>query len=109
MDLTSEITATARPFEACLHQATGTLALDVIQEVGPGGDYLAHEHTLAHFREFWQPALFSRLRRSDWARRGSKRLGDRLRERTIQTMEAHRPEPLPGGVRDEIAYILKQG
>jgi trimethylamine--corrinoid protein Co-methyltransferase len=109
MVLTCEIIAMARSFMGGVTLDAETLALDVIQQVGPGGDYLAHEHTLAHFREFWQPALFSRQRSADWARRSSKRLGDRLRERTIQTMEAHRPEQLPGGVRDEIAYILEQG
>jgi trimethylamine--corrinoid protein Co-methyltransferase len=109
MVLTCEIIGMARRFMAGTTVDSENLALDVIQLVGPGGDYLAHEHTLAHFREFWEPALFSRQRRTDWARRGSTRLGDRLRERTLMMMEAHQPEPLPGTVRDEIAYILKRG
>ncbi len=27
-----------------------TLAIDTIKEVGPGGDYLMHEHTFNHMR-----------------------------------------------------------
>jgi trimethylamine--corrinoid protein Co-methyltransferase len=83
------------------------LALEVIHEVGPGGDFLTQKHTLRHFRKLWQPALFDRRRVEDWAAKGSKRLGDRLREKTVSIVEEHQPEPLPDGVRAEIDYILK--
>lgn len=83
-------------------------ALDLIHQIGPGGSYLATEHTLNHFREFWQPALYSRQRISDWARRGSKRLGDRLRDKTIALMERARTPELPANVLAEIEYIRKR-
>lgn len=83
-----------------------TLALEVIHRVGPGGDYLSDTHTLAHFRAFWQPTLFDRRRAEAWQAAGSKRLGERLRERTISLMESHRPQPLPDAVKAEIQYIL---
>jgi trimethylamine--corrinoid protein Co-methyltransferase len=84
-----------------------SLALDVIDRVGPGGDFLAVEHTLDHFREFWQPTLFDRRRLPEWAADGSRRMGDRLREKTVAIFEGHRPEPLPDSVRAEFDYILK--
>jgi len=37
-----------------------TLALDIIKEAGPDGDYLATEHTRNHFRDIWYPNLFER-------------------------------------------------
>ncbi|MFH1539042.1 MAG: trimethylamine methyltransferase family protein [bacterium] len=37
-----------------------TLALDLIEEVGVGGNYLAEEHTARHARDFWQPEIFTR-------------------------------------------------
>ena len=82
------------------------MALEVIHRVGPGGDYLTDDHTLAHFRDFWQPALFDRQRADRWAASGGKRLGDRLRDRTLTLLESHRPEPLPDAVKDELARIL---
>jgi trimethylamine---corrinoid protein Co-methyltransferase len=83
-------------------------ALDLILEIGPGGSYLTSEHTLNHFRDFWQPALYSRLRINDWKQRGSKRLAGRLREKTIALMRrAHTPE-LPVSVLMEIEYIRKR-
>jgi trimethylamine--corrinoid protein Co-methyltransferase len=85
-----------------------TLALEVIDGVGPGGDFLTAGHTLDHFRELWQPDLFDRRRADGWVAAGSQRLGDRLREKTVAIIEEHRPEPLPASVRDELAYILRQ-
>jgi trimethylamine--corrinoid protein Co-methyltransferase len=83
------------------------LALEVIHQVGPGGDFLTARHTLEHFRRLWQPTLFDRRRIEDWVADGSRRLGQRLREKTVAIIQEHKPEPLPDGVREEIDYILK--
>lgn len=37
-----------------------TLALDVIDEIGPHADYISHEHTYRHFKEIWMPKSFDR-------------------------------------------------
>jgi trimethylamine--corrinoid protein Co-methyltransferase len=83
-----------------------SLALDIIGQVGPGGNFLTEEHTLRHFRELWQPILWDRRRVADWLAEGGTRLGDRLRDRTLDLLEHHRPQPLPDSVQDEIAYVL---
>jgi trimethylamine--corrinoid protein Co-methyltransferase len=84
-----------------------SFALDVIHEVGPGGDFVAAEHTLKHFRSYWYPTLFERRRVDQWEAAGSPTLGDRLRKKTIAIMDSHEPEPLPTGVREEIDYLLR--
>jgi trimethylamine---corrinoid protein Co-methyltransferase len=106
--LTAENIAMMRHMTQGLVLDAEALALEVIHTVGPGGDFLAEEHTANHFREYWQPHLFSRERMDDWIEAGRKRLGDRLRESTLSIMESHRPEPLPDYVRSQIAYILNQ-
>jgi trimethylamine--corrinoid protein Co-methyltransferase len=83
--------------------------LDAIHNVGSGGDFLTAEHTLAHFRELWQPTLLDRSRADDWAASGSLRLNDRLREKTLAIMEEHDPEPLPDAIRREVADVLGDG
>jgi trimethylamine--corrinoid protein Co-methyltransferase len=103
----------AETIERMRHFADGvaldaeSLALEVIDQLGPGGSYLTADHTLKHFRELWQPALYSRFRMHDWTRRGGARLGERLRARTLSQMGAARPVPLPDSVQSEIDYILK--
>jgi trimethylamine--corrinoid protein Co-methyltransferase len=104
---TSEMISMMRSFMDGLSLDAESLALDVIDAVGPGGDFLMARHTLKHFRALWQPALFERRRADDWVAAGSRRLGDRLRERTITIIEEHRPQPLPDGVRQEVDYILR--
>jgi trimethylamine--corrinoid protein Co-methyltransferase len=84
-----------------------SLALKLIHQAGPGGDFLTSDHTLKNFRSLWQPALFNRRRMHDWRKKGSKRLADQLREKTVSLMDAHQPEPLPDSVKEELGYILK--
>ncbi len=70
------------------------LALDVVAEVGPGGHFLDHDHTFDRFRtDIWQPQLLNRKNWEDWTNDGSKRHGDRVRERVIEVLETE-TEPL---------------
>jgi trimethylamine---corrinoid protein Co-methyltransferase len=109
MVLTAENISMMRAFMQGITLDAEALAVDVIHEVGPGGNFLAEEHTLKHFREMWEPQLMSRQRMDDWVQDGKKRLGERLREKTISIIEDHAPDPLPDSVREEVAYILKEG
>jgi len=104
----AEIISMMRRFMGGLTLDAEALALDVIHAVGPGGDFLSSDHTFKHFREHWQPTLFDRRRIEDWVARGSKRLGDRLREKTLNIIAEHKPEPLPASVREEIDYVLSR-
>ena len=106
---TAEMITMLRRFMSGVSLDAGALALDVIHAVGPGGEFLSTDHTMAHFREFWEPTLFNRKRVDDWMEAGGKRLGDRLRERTLAIMDEHEPEPLPDQARDEIERILEAG
>jgi len=68
------------------------LAVDVIHEVGPGGNFLTHPHTLAHFRdEMWNPDLVDRQVYDKWADSGCRRMIDRIREKVQKILETHVP------------------
>jgi trimethylamine--corrinoid protein Co-methyltransferase len=84
-----------------------SMALDVIDQVGPGGDFLSTRHTLQNFRQLWRPALFNRLKGSEWELRGGKRVSAHLREKTLAIIDNHTPEPLPPDVQAQVAYILR--
>jgi trimethylamine--corrinoid protein Co-methyltransferase len=50
----------------------GTLAYDAINEVGPKGEFITHEHTLEHFRkEFYIPFLSNRQNTDRWYDEGA--------------------------------------
>ena len=83
-----------------------TLAVDVIDKVGPGGHFLGEKHTLRHFREFWAPALIDRSKVDDWEAAGSKTLGDRVQEKLTEILDTSQPPELPEGVPAQIEEIL---
>jgi trimethylamine--corrinoid protein Co-methyltransferase len=84
------------------------LALDVIEEVGPGGNFLTHPHTLAHFKEeIWIPELIDRQNYQNWVNLGGKSLKQRVNEKTRWIIENHKPEKLPPEVEKEIKVILQ--
>jgi trimethylamine--corrinoid protein Co-methyltransferase len=78
-----------------------TLALDVMDKIGPGGHYLYEDHTLKHFRDVWYSDLFDRSINQTWLAAGAKRFEDRLREKTERMMQ-HQPASLPEGVSKEM-------
>jgi len=107
MVFTCEMIRMLRRFQQGIELDSGSLALEVIQAVGPGGNYLAAEHTLEHFREYWQPELFSRQRLAAWQEEGSKSMGRRVREKTVELMRRAEGSPLPASLAEEVEYILK--
>ncbi len=84
------------------------LALEVIDAVGPGGEFMSHDHTMDHFRQLWSPRLFDRSRLDQWEQRGSKDINARVREKTLALIEEHQVEPLPEDVDRAIEAILTE-
>jgi trimethylamine--corrinoid protein Co-methyltransferase len=71
-----------------------TKALDVIDEVGPGGHYLDHDHTYERFKtEIWRPKLADRHNWENWEAAGSKPYRQRVHERVVEILETE-TEPL---------------
>lgn len=83
------------------------LAVDVIGDIGPFGDFLSHDHTLAHMREQSQPAYIDRRVREDWSASGSLTIYDRSLAKARSILETHEPDPLPDGVAEELAAIVR--
>jgi trimethylamine--corrinoid protein Co-methyltransferase len=85
-----------------------TLALGVIAELGPDGDFLNTEHTLNHFRERWYPTLFERVNYDTWQKRGGKSCAERAAETVGRILAEHHPEPLLAGVSDKLREIVRR-
>jgi trimethylamine---corrinoid protein Co-methyltransferase len=109
MLLCAENISMMRRFMGGISLDAESLALETIDQVGPGGDFLSSDHALSHYREFWQPQFFDRRRFADWAADRSNGMRARLRDKVVAIMDGHRPEPLAENVRAEIDYILKNG
>ena len=68
------------------------LAVDVVQEVGIGGNFLDHPHTADHFKtEFFMPKILLRQKRETWEAAGRKRL-DEAAEEMAESLMAKPPD-----------------
>jgi len=86
-----------------------TLAVDVIEQVGPGGHYLTQEHTRQHFRkEVWFPTLMDRQMRRGWEASGKKTMAERVRSRVKDILDQHRPLPIPAEVEARLEEIVAE-
>jgi trimethylamine--corrinoid protein Co-methyltransferase len=83
-----------------------TLALDLIEEQGPGGQYIQSDHTMKHFREHWYPDLFERGGYNQWQAAGGQSLGERAAERVTKILAEHQPEPLPEEISRKVEEIV---
>jgi trimethylamine--corrinoid protein Co-methyltransferase len=85
-----------------------TLALDVVGELGPTGDYLTHAHTLRHFREPFYSSLADKATYSQWVERGATTMEDRAAKQVDKILASHKPEPLPSDVQRDIKKIVER-
>jgi trimethylamine--corrinoid protein Co-methyltransferase len=83
-----------------------TIALDVVAQVGPGGQYLKHKHTRQNYRQHWYPDLFERGNYADWTQKGGQTLAERAAARVQRLLDEHRPEPLPDGIKARLHEIV---
>jgi len=80
-----------------------TLAVDVIKEVGPGGNYLSHPHTVKHFRNLcWFPKLTVRDRYETWQASGAKDMRQRANDQARKIMAEHHPEYIDEKTKAEL-------
>lgn len=85
------------------------MALDVIHEAGPGGEYLTKKHTFDHCRNMSQSKLFNRQTREGWQRSTAGRdLSERAYEKAREIIANHKPIALPENVSEEISHIVDE-
>ena len=85
------------------------LAMDVIHEVGPGGAYISHEHSLRSMRSQSRSKLFDRRSRADWMEiTEGAAMDERAYEVAIGIIQNHEPYPLPEGAPATMDEIVKE-
>ncbi|MCJ7738870.1 MAG: trimethylamine methyltransferase family protein [Anaerolineae bacterium] len=86
-----------------------SLAVDVIRQVGPGGSFLEHDHTVRHFRkELYFPRLFQRQTIAEWVRSGSKVIHETAHSRVLDILAEAKPVELPAGIDEALEAALRR-
>ncbi len=85
-----------------------TLALDLIDQIGPDGSYLDSDHTMDHFRDRWYPKVFDRGNYDQWMGAGGLSLAERAAKRVDTILEEHQPNSLPEDIQHKIKAIVQR-
>ena len=77
-----------------LHFDDDTVCLWLMDEVGPAGGYLSHDHTLnTYHRTFWIPRFLDRRRFERWQAAGGNEMRQALNQKAKAIFAAHQPVP----------------
>ncbi|MDH7488930.1 MAG: trimethylamine methyltransferase family protein [Anaerolineae bacterium] len=104
--LTDELVAMTDHLMKGIEVSDATLMVDELDEVGPGGNFLATRATLKRFREFWFPGLLDRRTRPQWLEAGATTLGQRLTAKVRDILRDHQSNPLPQDVKQRVWEIV---
>jgi trimethylamine--corrinoid protein Co-methyltransferase len=107
--MVDEIIAMTRRLMRGIEVSDDTLALDLIDRVGPGGEFMSNKDTARRCRsELWVPTIFDRDRWVNWEAAGSLTTLDRIKARLRDILQSHAPLPLPEGAPHRIEAILQE-
>lgn len=86
------------------------MAVDVIKEVGIGGEFVTSMHTFENYKKVQtDPKIFDRRMRESWEALGSKDVLERAKEEAKYILENHKPDPLPAGTEKMLEDMVAEG
>jgi len=86
-----------------------TLAMGLIEKVGPGGHYLSEEHTRKYYStEHYLPKLSDRRARADWEKGGGKDIVNSASLMVEEILMKHSTQPLDADIEKDIDRILTE-
>ncbi len=83
-----------------------TLAVDVINKVGPFKQFITEKHTFNHMKEMSQPTLIDRRVRDKWEKAGAQTMHEKAMDKARDILKNHKPTPLSDEVRSEMRSIV---
>jgi len=85
------------------------IGMEVIRTVGPGGNFMAEEHTRNFLRqEHWRPKFANRENSEVWLMKGGKGYREIATQKAKEILKTHKPEPLSETVQAQLAAIVKK-
>ena len=86
-----------------------TMALDLIEKVGVGKNFLAQRHTVDHFKsEHFKPTLIDRRSYDAWSQTGSKTLRDAARDRVKKILAEHKVAPIAADRQKGLTAVIEK-
>jgi trimethylamine---corrinoid protein Co-methyltransferase len=83
-----------------------TLALHVIDRLGPQNHFLTDPHTIKHLRQVWQPNIIDRSSSESWSKKGAQSHSEIARNKAKEILKNHQPMALNN--KDDILDIITE-
>ena len=85
-------------------------ALSAVPDIGPGGHYLGHPHTLEHFQKaFFMPEMFDNNSIEQWQAEGSVEINERALIKARAMLNEYEEPKLDAGVNEALLdYIARR-
>jgi trimethylamine--corrinoid protein Co-methyltransferase len=85
-------------------------ALSAVRDIGPGGHYLGHPHTLEHFQEaFFMPEMFDNNSIEQWEAEGGVEINERALNKARAMLNEYEEPKLDDGVNEALLdYIARR-
>jgi trimethylamine--corrinoid protein Co-methyltransferase len=107
--MTDEIIGMMRRAMRGIEVSDETLMLDLIDEIGPGGEFVSTHETARGCRtEIWIPRLMDRDPWAAWEAAGGVTMQERIRMRVGELLAGHPAPCLPAETARRIAQILER-
>jgi trimethylamine--corrinoid protein Co-methyltransferase len=103
-----EICGMVKRIKEAYEVTADTLALEVIESVGPGRHFLDKDHTFEHFRAaFYQPRLFNRDGYDLWQSEGSEEISRKANQKFKQILSEYVASDLPKGTDRDLKRFIE--
>lgn len=107
LTICDEIVGMARRLSQGVIVDEDRMAAEVIDGVGPGGNFIVQEHTVKYLRHvLFMPELAGRVIYDTWRKEGAKTMQDKAYEKVQRILKEHRGRLLDGHRKEEIDRIL---
>ena len=87
-----------------------TLGVKMINEVGPGNNFITEPHTLKYLRagEHWEVNAFNRTLHEKWKDKGSPNISENAKNIALGILENYHPQKLPETKIKEIEKVIEK-
>ena len=96
-----------RRFADGIEVSDRTLPLDAVREVGPGGAFISHPHTVENLRrELWTPRLFAGENFESWRAQGSVSILEKAGREVLEIFERHHPRGINAQTEEKLLDMI---
>ena len=105
--LVDEVVGMTRRLFRGIEVTRDALAVDALEGVGPGGNFLATKHMKRYQRTWqWRPTILNRNTFNRWEREGSLDTAERAKIKAKNILASHEPQPLDSEVARSVDELV---